>query len=908
MDFLDYQTFITTDTSTDDNASLNNSSSTVMKSVLPEPAKRLVQAEGAEQNYGGSVFGTSAAAMATKHLNEANFANALTNQFKRMASPYLNSENETQNSELQDQNQPEPSLSENGASPHAYSAQNIGGPETDQKMNKYLDISIKFLESANTTAPVDRSTLTSNNQPIKLPNSEYSSSFNSQFNAASQKSRANTSTKVNHSEQILASKISQILNDSSLNNASVEVQPNNFRKSLTLLQSFIYDSTTTASSAFLDYDSPNTLFEVNEILRTDFVGVLQRKAMKPKLEQTILKEHEYFLQQYAPIIEKLKIVQPSVARLLDLKKEIQSLPQNSINPTVDVLQTEIHDLKLEKKVLIGLKGLFTLDQLEDDILHNGKIDQDFFDVINKLLLIKKRCVFILSETNENFNVLLNKINSDLQLATRKIYNSLMDFLYHFDFSTINASKNTNSTVGNNEVLNFQKKLIYLSNDLEYFNSFLTRIVEIRSKKCLDNLFAQFDLNNTKKPIVLTAHDPVRYLADVLAYVHSLIVNEDDFVNSLLKFQHIISEDTPKTILQENSSFLSGLDSKILNDIFIKLSNTIKIRLEQIIRFENNSLKNLEIIQLLKLYHMMYTKYGILEENVLLKNLKELSNISKDKIFQDFLDFTTNQLQKVFDISNADLLPPDWLPKYLNKLTDFLLKLETDTAIFDDDNMNKMAEELVKTPLTTLINQQIVKSYPMAKRDPQVKTAMLIIKSNCYDLIKTRLLPFHHTIFNINDSLQNVYDSICKELVVCTKFLEELQNKTLLINTGLENYFNLFNMVFPVASVQDELDYEMYYSIKENKIMNLPTIETAVSENISDYLPRAMSDFEERLLFHLSSPVIADEITKNCFNNFSQFFRVFFHTLLLLYPEDKDLIKKIMVFNPEEVDTLIGVDD
>ncbi|CAI6869791.1 ANM_collapsed_G0047450.mRNA.1.CDS.1 [Saccharomyces cerevisiae] len=69
-------------------------------------------------------------------------------------------------------------------------------------------------------------------------------------------------------------------------------------------------------------------------------------------------------------------------------------------------------------------------------------------------------------------------------------------------------------------------------------------------------------STTSKPIILSAHDPIRYIGDVLASVHSIIANEADFVKSLFDFQDEDLKDTPISILQQDKTFLKGIDNKI----------------------------------------------------------------------------------------------------------------------------------------------------------------------------------------------------------------------------------------------------------------------------------------------------------------------------------------------------------
>ena len=223
----------------------------------------------------------------------------------------------------------------------------------------------------------------------------------------------------------------------------------------------------------------------------------------------------------------------------------------------DSLKAE--QLKLKKKILLSIRDKFTLSQVEDDLITNGTIDETFFNVINKVIDIKDGSSFFLTLPNLNAgNALIVGVNEILQKTNKKIFNYLIDFLYSFESSS-NLLNDHGASEQKNQII-FQKSLIFLSNDLELFNEFLKRVTTLRSKNILDEFLSQFDMNPANsKPIMLSAHDPIRYIGDVLASVHSIIANEADFVKSLFNFQ----DENLKTSEEFRSEF-SAIDIKDFN--------------------------------------------------------------------------------------------------------------------------------------------------------------------------------------------------------------------------------------------------------------------------------------------------------------------------------------------------------
>lgn len=114
------------------------------------------------------------------------------------------------------------------------------------------------------------------------------------------------------------------------------------------------------------------------------------------------------------------------------------------------------------------------------------------------------------------------------------------------------------------------------------------------------------------------------------------------------------------------------------------------------------------------------------------------------------------------------------------------------------------------------------------------------------------------------------------------------------------------MIFPVDSVKDELDYDMYLSLRDNSLMELETIGKHVHDKLNDYLPQALTDVQGNLLSRLTSPMIADKICDECFKKLSLFYDIFRKVLVHLYPNKKDQVFEILNFSTDEFDMLVGI--
>ncbi|CCK71624.1 Golgi transport complex subunit COG6 KNAG_0H02100 [Huiozyma naganishii CBS 8797] len=747
-----------------------------------------------------------------------------------------------------------------------------------QKMEEYVNLSIKELGKTE-----------GEHAPSSI--SPFGSSTSSSMDINKIVNEANG---MGPTDLILSKKLSNVLNNFNLNNYQSALKLRNALKLLENLQN---------TGLSLDRES---------LITPDYVGTLSRKNLRNDLETELLKEHIIVLEEFRPIVRRIKRLSTSIENIRDVSESI--LPNPSINENdtettflkdIDKIRAQMDQLKLKKELLLAIKDKFTIDQVEDDIIQNSPVDERFFEVVEKVELIKDNasCLFSLPDSSAG-TALLTRLNDTTQTINRKIYNHLLDFLYSYDNGQ------------NSEQLPlFQKSLAYLSNDLTYFNEFLKRVTKERSKLILDEFLSQFDLNvKDKRPIVLNAHDPIRYVGDVLASVHALIANEADFVRTLFDFTN-----SENGMADLNNEFLQGLDVKLLNEIVKSLANSCRIRIEQVVRFEESCIINFEIIQLLKLYKLMFVKKQIKATNPLVVNLGTLHTVAHEKIVEYFVKLLKGSAETAESSDQSDLLPPTWLSDYVSQVVEFLEVYEKSLSNVDDDNddeeiekekttLEEIVAKIVEYPFEDFLAKQLQSAFPSAKKHEETQLAFLTMQLNCFDLIKTRLQIFSTSIFSKTEKCQRVLQNINNKLTISIEQMRELQTKFLFEKTGLGMYNNLLNMIFPIDQVKDELDYNMYFSLNDNGLMALPTIRSNVHDKLNEYLPQALTDVQENLLFKLASPTIASEISEYCFSKLSHFYCIFRRVLNHINPDNEDEVGTILNFSEDEFNMLVGIED
>lgn len=633
-------------------------------------------------------------------------------------------------------------------------------------------------------------------------------------------------------------------------------------------------------------------------------GKISRDFLQLENNRLQLEKLDSFLHRYSEINNVLVKSTKNMTLFSELHNKINAYKTNLLNETdLKAFNTQIREIqheKLQLKVLKNLQKLFSLSPLEQHILYNENIVNDeTINIIDKLQKIKQRCIYM-----GNCSNLQHKVENGLQYGLRKLYNYLISSLNENFLNEMIINRKNHKTIEE-----FQKQIYYLSeNDLELYHSFINKFVDIEHKKITASFLNQFDLTSksNSNPIYLNIDEPTRYLGDVLAYVHSLILNEYDFIENLF-------------VKGKNTSMgkvFDDLDVKLLDDIFNKFNSLVKIRLEQVVKFEEDSSILIQCVQVLSFYKTMFLRSKLSEDNLIIQLLYNLLRYCDNVIIyttESYLNDTLNY-KNVKDLSNLDLQPPDWLLQYLHKLSVILSNFDDFKTIdiFDITFFKKFDKTLIEKPLIFQLNEQLSLTYPskLTNKDLNIKIASLILKCNCLDLINSRLLlPFNHTFFQDEKNERIAFNKLENDLKECIDALKELTLRILLKNLEIYDYYNLLNMIFPINEVKSELDYEMYYSISDNSIFTLDAIEKGVKINFEEQLPLLMTNLESQLVLNLlSSPLITNEILNDSFKKFFKFYKTFHNILKLVFPKDLVRLDTIFKYTDDEVYTILGLEN
>lgn len=191
----------------------------------------------------------------------------------------------------------------------------------------------------------------------------------------------------------------------------------------------------------------------NQLVSSDFIGTLNRKSLRSKLENAMLNSHSDILSSFQPIARRIKRLSGPLGRITDSMEKFNE-SKDVTTFQFDSVKDRLIQLKARRQIMVKLRDSLTLTQVELDHLQNGSIDSYFFQVLDKVNFIKEKATYLLSsdETTSAGDALLRGMNLNLNISNKRIYNYLMDFMEEYDTMSKQYGERT---IGDESLIKFQ---------------------------------------------------------------------------------------------------------------------------------------------------------------------------------------------------------------------------------------------------------------------------------------------------------------------------------------------------------------------------------------------------------------------------------------------------------------------
>jgi hypothetical protein len=514
------------------------------------------------------------------------------------------------------------------------------------------------------------------------------------------------------------------------------------------------------------------------------------------------------------------------------------------------LITQRQQVEQKQALLSAFNASFVLSEDETAALTltSEPVDDLFFATLAKAKRISKDCEILLGFENQTLGLeIMEQTSKNLNQGFQKLYKWVQR-----EFKTLNLE---NPQIGSS----IRRALRVLAERPSLFQNCLDFFAEAREHVLSNSFYAALTGSSptgredpTVKPIELVAHDILRYIGDMLAWMHSAAVGEREALEGLFIGE---GDEIAKGIQAGRDNEIwrlaaeDGEDSdvfdavKTLNELVDRdMSGAARIlrqRVEQVIQTNEETILAYKLANLLNFYKSTFTRM-LSPESSLVESLGALESEALRQ-FRSLARDHVAAVQGDFQHTPADLRPPEFLLDSLEQLTAIMKTYETSFTSSSDQ------EEEFESVLAEAFDPFISGAANMAKSLRAPSSAIFLI--NCLLTAISTLSRFDFTQRHTAKLETQIEDE--------KRRLVETQYHFFRAESGLDS---LIKSLEPLGESKGDVE-----KVSSLEAVQAPAL-TQASQMLDDFLPSALMDAVEKLK-NLQDSKIVQDITEEAAERF-----------------------------------------
>ncbi|CAG8701845.1 12672_t:CDS:10, partial [Acaulospora morrowiae] len=284
-------------------------------------------------------------------------------------------------------------------------------------------------------------------------------------------------------------------------------------------------------------------------------SIEERRNLRRNIGQKAIETNGVFLEIFGKVIKQLEVIESEIKEMNTFCDEV-SKSLDSANRQTSLLLEQSDNLKSQRetcktrKILIdAFLERFTLSEKEVSLLSSpeAEITPEFFEALKHLQRIHRDCESLLITENQRAGLeIMERMNSYKETAFDKLYR---------------WTQKESRDLGH-EVQEIPVALRYALKALKQrpvlFQSCLEELVHVR-RNAITRLFIEAltrgGPGGTPRPIEMLAHDPLRYVGDMLAWVHQNVASEKEYLEGLFEPKKQEVETNDKEVTWESDDII-----------------------------------------------------------------------------------------------------------------------------------------------------------------------------------------------------------------------------------------------------------------------------------------------------------------------------------------------------------------
>lgn len=421
-----------------------------------------------------------------------------------------------------------------------------------------------------------------------------------------------------------------------------------------------------------------------------------RRNLRLDVHQELIECNGEIVRHFAKVAAQLKRIGAAIESLnascAEIRKHVGAANRET-GPMLDEARTilaEKRQVETKQQILDAFTAHFVISDAELSTLTSTAepVNDDFFRVLTRAKKIHQDCQVLLGAENQRLGLeILEQSSRQLNAAFQKLYRWIQR-----EFKSLDLENPQISSA-------IRRALRVLAERPALFQSCLDYFAEARERILSNNFYAALtgapvdpDHPWMGKAIELSAHDPLRYISDMLAWAHSATVSEREVLEVLFisegdeiaKSIQAGIESEPWSRPEDGEDVPAFDGRKSLNELVERdlagVFRQLKQRTEQVVQSHEDATLAYKIANLVTFYSNIFSNLlGM--ESALLDTLRPLSETAMRSFRATMRDHVAN-LHADAAMATDDLSPPDFLLEALETLQALMKSYDTSIVTTD----------------------------------------------------------------------------------------------------------------------------------------------------------------------------------------------------------------------------------
>ena len=533
----------------------------------------------------------------------------------------------------------------------------------------------------------------------------------------------------------------------------------------------------------------------------------------------------------------------------DMRQQLTAARQENL-PVLEeasILLVQKQELETKKQLLDAFNKHFIISE-EDLLVLTGvteAVDENFFTILKRVKQIYADCQVLLGTENQRLGLeLMDQSSRNLNAGYQKLYRWIQK-----EFKTLNLEAPQISSRIRRALRALAERPTLFQNCLDSFAEAREHVLTEAFYSALTGSSNEYDHPMTK-PIEFYAHEPLRYVGDMLAWTHSATVSEREALESLFisdgdeisKGFQAGRQAEPWSVGDEAFDGRKAL-GELVNRNIAGIARALRQRIEQVLQNYEDAVLLYKIANLIMFYRVTFVKLLGPDSSL----LETLSSLGQSALRQFGTVVSDNVLAIQADVAAPppDLRIPGFLDEALRQLT---ILLKTHDSSLTPASSRVADFELV---ISQALNPFLTICEKMAKQISEPSAS--VFTANCLLAAKIALSAY--------DFVQDRVSDLTEQISSLTSNLTEYQHAFFLHTSGLHP------MLVALAPIEETMDSLI-------RVPTLPSFQaqplTDASQALDDFLPSALMDAMENLK-RLDNAKLSQEITADAAERFCEDF-------------------------------------